>query len=119
MELPPANAVKLLSHINQAIDSEKMNEWKNIHCTLYKADTPRMRNTTQNICFLISISAITDFEANSQNYINFRLVQVLQNSMAWHFLTFRSLSSKLEFVYPPWSRVEEQMLIFLSIHSPS
>ena len=38
-----------------------------------------------------------------------------KNSIAWHFLTFRSLSSQLEFVYPPWSwGVEEQMLIFLS-----
>ena len=38
-----------------------------------------------------------------------------KNSIAWHFLTFRSLSSQLEFVYPPWSwGVEEQMLIFSS-----
>ena len=36
-----------------------MNEWKNIHCLLYKADTPRLRSTMQNICFLISISAVT------------------------------------------------------------
>ena len=39
------------------------------------------------------------FEANGQNHIHFRLIQVLKNSMAWHFLTFRSLSYKLEFVY--------------------
>ena len=44
------------------------------------------------------------FEANGQNHIHFRLVQVLKNSMAGHFLTFRSLSSKLEVVYPPWSK---------------
>ena len=34
-------------------------EWKNIRCMLYKADTPRLRITMQNICFLISISAVT------------------------------------------------------------
>ena len=38
------------------------------------------------------------FEANGQNHIHFWLIQVLKNSMTWHFLTFRSLSSKLEFV---------------------
>ena len=55
------------------------------------------------------------FETNGQNYIHFRLIHVLKNSMAWHFLTFRSLSSKQKFVYPPWScGVEEQMLIFSS-----
>ena len=36
-----------------------MNKWKNIHSMLYKADTPRLRSTMQNICFLISISAVT------------------------------------------------------------
>ena len=40
------------------------------------------------------------FEANGQNHIHFRLIQVLKNSMALHFLTFTSPSSKLEFVYP-------------------
>ena len=70
-----------------------MNEWKNIHRTLYKADTPRLWSTAQNICFLISIIAVT-----GQNHIHFWLIQVLKNSMTWYFLTFRSLSSKLEFV---------------------
>ena len=55
------------------------------------------------------------FEANGQNHIDFRLIQVLKNSMAWHFLTFTSPSSKLEFVYPPCCGVEEQMLIFSPI----
>ena len=36
-----------------------MNELKNIHSMLYKADTPCLRSTMQNICFLISISAVT------------------------------------------------------------
>ena len=77
-----------------------MNEWKNIHCMLYKADTPRLRSTMQNIYFLISISAVTlKLISNGQNHIHFWLIQVLKNSMTWYFLTFRPLSSKLEFVY--------------------
>ena len=55
------------------------------------------------------------FEANGQNHIHFRLIQVLKNRMAWHFLTFTSPSSKLLFVYPLCSGVEEQMLIFSPI----
>ena len=39
------------------------------------------------------------FEANGQNHIHFWLIQVLKNSMAWYFLTFRPLPSKLESVY--------------------
>ena len=58
------------------------------------------------------------FEDNGQNHIHFRLIQVLKNSMAWHFLTFTSPSSKLEFVYPPCCGVEEQMLIFSSSLTP-
>ena len=52
------------------------------------------------------------FETNGQNHIHFRLMQVLKNNMAWHFVTFTSPSSKLEFVYPPCCGVEKQMLIF-------
>ena len=75
-------------------------EWKNIRCMLHKADTPRLRSTMQNICFLISISAVTlKLISNGQNHIHFWLIQVLKNSMTWYFLTFRPLSSKLEFVY--------------------
>ena len=77
-----------------------VNEWTNIHRMLYKADTPRLRSTMQNICFLISISAVTlKLISNGQNHIHFWLIQVLKNSMTWYFLTFRPLSSKLEFVY--------------------
>ena len=66
---------------------------------LYKADTPRLRSTMQNICFLISISAVTlKLISNGQNHIHFWLIPVLKNSMTWHFLISRSLSSKLEFV---------------------
>ena len=78
-------------------------EWKNIRCMLYKADTPRLRSTMQNICFLISISAvILKLISNGQNHIHFWLIQVLKNSMTRYRLTFRpfrSLSSKLKFVY--------------------
>ena len=49
------------------------------------------------------------FEANGQNHIHFQLIQVLKKSMAWYFLTITAPSSKLEFVYPPCCRVEEQM----------
>ena len=71
---------------------------------LYKADTSRLRSSMQNICFLrsflISISAVTlKLISNGQNHIHFWLIQVLKNSMTWYFLTFRSRSSKLEFVY--------------------
>ena len=75
-------------------------EWKNIRCMLQKADTPRLRSTMQNICFLISISAVTlKLISNGQNHIHFWLMQVLKNSMTWYFVTFRLLSSKLEYVY--------------------
>ena len=73
-------------------------EWKNIHCMLYKADTPRLRSTMQNICFDFRCY----FEVNGQNHIHFWLIQVLKNSMTRYLLTFRpfrSLSSKLKFVY--------------------
>ena len=46
----------------------------------YKADTTRLRNRTQNICFLISFSAVLYFEANGQNYIHFRLIQVIKKT---------------------------------------
>ena len=78
------------------------------------ADTrPRLQRRTQNICFVISISTVI-FEANGHNHIHFRLIQVLNNSIVWHSLTFTSPPSKLEFVYPPCCGVEKQMLIFSS-----
>ena len=54
-----------------------MNEWKNIHSMLYKADTPRLRSTMQNICFDFRCY----FEANGQNHTHFCLIQVLKNIM--------------------------------------
>ena len=74
---------------------------------------PRLQRRTQNICFVISISAVILKRMVKITSI-FGSYRVLKNSMAWHFLTFTSLSSKLEFVYPPCCGVEEQMLIFSS-----
>ena len=45
---------------------------------------PRVQSRTQNMfCYL---DFCCYFEANGQNHIHFRLIQVLKNSMAWHFL---------------------------------
>ena len=97
-----------------------MNEWMKEHtlcCILYKALHLHLRSTTQNMFSYLDFRRY--FEANGQNHIHFWLIQVLKNRMAWDFLTFRSLSSKLEFVYPQWScGVEEQMLIFSSRLTP-
>ena len=46
----------------------------------YKADTTRLRSRTQNLCFFISISAVSYFEANGENHIHFWLVQVLKKT---------------------------------------
>ena len=90
--------------------SMAMNEWKNV-IKLYKTPIHVL------VCKVGRKTHVLDFhcyfEANGQNHIHFRLIQVLKNSMAWHFLTFTSPSSKLEFVYPPCCGVEKQMLTFL------
>ena len=96
-----------------------MNGWKNI-IVLYKRlendDTrPRLQSRTQNICFVISISAIILKLIVKITYI---FGSFFKNSMAWHFVTFTSPSSKLEFVYPQCCGVEEQMLIFSSSLTP-
>ena len=90
-----------------------MNGWKNI-IVLYKRlendDTrPRLQSRTQNVCFVISISAIILKLTVKITYI---FGSFFNNSMAWYFVTFTSPSSKLKFVYPPCCGVEEQMLIF-------
>ena len=74
--------------------------------TLQNNDTRRLQSRTQNMFCYVDFCCY--FVANGQNHIHFRLIQVLKNSMAWHFLTFTSPSSKLEFVYPPCCGVEEQ-----------
>ena len=97
------------------------NEWMKEHNyvlqTLQNDHTrPRVQSRTQNMfCYL---DFCCYFEANGQNHIHFRLIQVLKNSMAWHFLTFTSPSSKLEFVYSPCCGAEEQMLTFSSSLTP-
>ena len=105
-------------------------EWKNIRCMLHEADTPRLRSTMQNICLLISISAVTlKLISNSQNHIHFWFIQVLKNSMTWYLLTFRPFTAfQITFqqagiciqCIPPLSwEVEEKMPIFSSIQSRS
>ena len=47
---------------------------------LQNADTrPRLQSRTQKFCYL---DFRCYFEANGQNHIHFRLIQVLKNSMA-------------------------------------
>ena len=103
--------------------SMAMNEWKNIimpfkfklNKTTIHVLVCKVARRTYMFCYL---NFRCYFEANGQNHINFRLIQVLKNSMAWHFLTFTSPSSKLGFVYHPCCGVEEQMLIFSSSLTP-
>ena len=83
---------------------------------LYKADTPRQRSRTQNICFLISISAVILklMVKITSIFGPYRFLRI-----AWHDIfslsdPFRSLSSMLEFVYPPWfSGVRREIAHFL------
>ena len=122
MKLPPARwspvaLTELLTVKKQCKRIFHGNEWMKEHNYVFQnGDTrPRLQSRTQNICFVILDCY---FEANGQNHIHFLLIQFLKNSTAWHFLTFTSPSSKLEFVYPPCCVVEEQMLIFSSGLTP-
>ena len=72
----------------------------------------------KKVCFVISISAVMLKLRVKINHIHFRLILVLNDSIAWHFVTFTSPSSKLEFVYLPCCGVEEEMLIFSSRLTP-
>ena len=69
------------------------------------------QSRTQNICFVIPISAVILKRTVKITSIfgSYRFLRI-----ALHFLTFTSPSSKLEFVYPPCGGVEQQMLIFSS-----
>ena len=87
---------------------------------LYEADTPRQRSRTQNICFLISISAVILklMVKIASIFGPYRFLRI-----AWHDIfslsdPFRSLSRKLEFVYPPWSSGVRRV-IHLSFSSSS
>ena len=76
---------------------------------LQNANTcPRLQSRMQNICFVISISAVilklmVKITSISSSY------RFLRIAWAWYFLTITAPSSKLEFVYPPCFRVKEQM----------
>ena len=97
-----------------------MNEWKNIIMLykLYKATTHVLVCKVGRKTYVLLSRFLFWSEAISQNHIHFPLIQVLKNSMTWHFLTFTSPSSKLEFVHPLCCGVEEQMLIFSSSLTP-
>ena len=116
MELPSANAAQRFSSHwqgkNRAIDSKKKFMAIKEHVP-YKADTIRMRKKDAKhvspaiLKLMVKITSI------------FGSYKFSKNSIASHFLTFRSLSSQPELVYPPWSwGVEEQMLILSSSLPP-
>ena len=52
---------------------------------LQKADKPRLRSSTQKHMFCY-LDFRCNFEANDQNHIHFRLIQVLKNGMIWHYI---------------------------------
>ena len=125
MTLPPARwspaaLTELLTGQKQCKRIFHGNKWMKEHNYAFQnADTrPRLQNRTQNICFVISISAVilkrmVKITSIFGSYSFLRIACI-----AWHFLTFISPSSKLEFVYPPCCGVEEQMLIFSSGLTP-
>ena len=102
----------------------RQHEWKNIHRMLYKADTPRLLSKMQNICFLVSISAVTLKLISitvkiTSIFGSYRLLRI-----AWHDIFSLSdhfpASWNLYTVYPPLSwEVEEKILVFPSIQSRS
>ena len=99
MEPPPFEDDRAALRKKKTMSTHSMEEH---NYDLQKADKPRLRGSTQNICSVISISVVILKLTTDQNHIHFRLIQVLKNGMALHFVTFRSLSSKLEFsIYPP------------------
>ena len=84
-----------------------------------QSDTPHLRSTTQNICFLISISPV-------HLKLMVKITSILGSyrflRITWHdiFSLSDHFPAKLEFVYSLQScRVEEQMLVFSSIQYPS
>ena len=62
---------------------------------------PRLQIRMRNICFVISIAAVI-LELMVKITSIFGSYRFLR--IAWHFLTFISPSSKLEFVYSPCCR---------------
>ena len=126
MKLPPARW--LLAALTELLTLKKQckrifhgKKWMKEHNYAFQnADTrPGLQSRTQNMFCYLDFRCY--FEANGQNHIHFRLIQFLKNSIEWHFLTFTSPSSKLEFVYPPCCGIEEQiieMIIFSSSLTP-
>ena len=116
-----AALTELLTLKNNTSNAFHGNEWMKEHNILLCFTKRRYtfssakENAKYMFCYL---DFHNYFEANGQNDIHFRLIQVLKNSMAWQFLTFTSPSSKLKFVYPPCCGVEEKKLIFSSILTP-
>ena len=109
----PAALIELLTAKKQCKRIFHGNEWMKEHNYAFQnADKrPRLQRRTQNICFVISISAVILKRMVKITSI-FRSYRFLR--IAWHdiFLTFTSPSSKLEFIYPPCCGVEGQILIF-------
>ena len=106
----PAALIELLTVKKNNVNAHSMgmNEWKNI-IMLFKTPIHVLVCNVGHKHMFCYLDFRCYFEANGQNHIHFRLIQVLKNSMAWNFLTFTSPSSKLEFVYPPCCGVEEQI----------
>ena len=94
-----------------------MNKWKNI-IMLFKTPIHILvcKVGQKTYVFLSRFPLL--FWSEWSKWHPFSLIQFLKNSIARHFLTFTSPSSKLEFVYPPCCGVEEQMLIFSSGLTP-
>ena len=121
MKLPPARwspaaLIELLTVKTQCKRIFHGNEWTKEHNYAFQnADTrPRLQRRTQNICFVISISAVIlkRMVKITSIFGSYRFLRI-----AWHDI-FSSLSSKLEFVSAPCCGVEEQMLIFSSGLTP-
>ena len=119
MKLPPARWSP--AALTELINSKKvnaysmaMNEWKNIIMLFKTPIHVLVCKVGHKTYVLLSRFPLFIFWSELKNYTHFRLIQFLKNTIAWHFITFTSPSSKLEFVYPPCCGVEEQMLIFSS-----
>ena len=95
MKLPPARwspaaLIELLTVKKQCKRIFHGNEWMKEHNYAFQnADTrPRLQSRTQNIFFVISIYAVILKLMHGQNHFHFRFIQVLKNSMVWHFFHF-------------------------------
>ena len=120
--------IEPLTGNNRAIDSKKKTHTHahNVNAfhgnekhMPYKADTTRRRSRTQNMFPLVSAAILKLMVKITSMFGSYRF---LKNSKARHFLTFRSLSSQLEFVLILGSRRENAHLVKFNawtIQSPS